>query len=187
MDTRSTPFRVMKIAVKTAVLAVVVAAVVYQTMFSPVPVDGVVVGRGEVVNEVLGTGTLQARTRAVISPRITGRLTQVLVDQSDAVKCGQLLATLDDGELRQQVAMATADVEVAKASLDRVEWEIAAARSADVLARSEYERVTQMRVAGAASAGEADTVVQRRDAASAELRRGGAAKVELQRQLVKAE
>ena len=187
MAPHSKVVRAFKILLKLGLLAALVAAVVYQTRFSPVPVDRVTVARETIVSEVLGTGTLQARTKAIISPRITGRLTKVLVDQSDAVKDHQVLATLDDGELRQQVAMAAADVDVARAALERVEWEISIARSNDVLARSDYERMAQMRATNAASAGEVDKVMQQHDAATAELRRAGAAKVELQRQLVKAE
>jgi HlyD family secretion protein len=111
----------------------------------------------------------------------------VLADQNDAIKAGAVLATLDDGELRQQVAVAAADVEVARASLERVEWEIDAARSANLLARTEHERIAQMLASGAASGGERDKAVQQRDAAAAEFRRASAAKVELERQLVRAE
>lgn len=179
--------RTLKIVLKVVIVAGVIGAVVYQLAFSPVPAKGVRVARGDVIDEVLGTGTLEARTKAGISPRITGRLTKVLADQNDRIKAGQVVATLDDGELRQQVAVAAADVEVAKAALERIEWEISVARSGDLLARTEYERIAQMVASSAASGGERDKAVQQRDAAAAELRRASAAKVELERQLVRAE
>ncbi len=39
----------------------------------------------------VGTGTLEARARTTISPRILERLAEVLVDQGDQVESGQLL------------------------------------------------------------------------------------------------
>jgi HlyD family secretion protein len=56
----------------------------------------------EVAAEVMGTGTLEARVKTTISPRIQERLAEVLVDQGDAVSAGQLLARLDDGELKRR-------------------------------------------------------------------------------------
>jgi multidrug efflux pump subunit AcrA (membrane-fusion protein) len=53
-------------------------------------------------------GTLEARVKTTISPRIQERLAEVLVDQGDAVSAGQLLARLDDGELKRQVEVAEA-------------------------------------------------------------------------------
>ena len=46
----------------------------------------------------MGTGTLEARVKTTVSARIQERLAEVLVDQGDKVKAGQLLARLDDAE-----------------------------------------------------------------------------------------
>jgi multidrug efflux pump subunit AcrA (membrane-fusion protein) len=59
-------------------------------------------------DEVMGTGTLEARVKTTVSARIQERLAEVLVDQGDKVKAGQLLARLDDAEIKQQVAIAEA-------------------------------------------------------------------------------
>ena len=75
-----------------------VALAVYRIKLAPVPVMAQKVVSGPVVAEVMGTGTLEARVKTTISPRIQERLAEVLVDQNDAVKTGQLLARLDDGE-----------------------------------------------------------------------------------------
>ena len=101
------------------IVAVVVALVVYRLKLSPMPVEVHTLTTGEVRGEVMGTGTLEARVKTTISPRIQERLAEVLVDQGDLVKCGQVLARLDDSETRDQVAIA-ATLLAARATVERV-------------------------------------------------------------------
>ena len=56
---------------------------VYWMRFAPASVAVSPVERGEVVAEVMGTGTLEARVKVTVSSKITGRLTTVAVDQGD--------------------------------------------------------------------------------------------------------
>ena len=76
---------------------------------------------GEIVAEVMGTGTLEAHFKSTISPRISGRIQEVLVDMGDRVTAGKLLVKLDDVDLKPQVEIAQASVEVARATLDRLQ------------------------------------------------------------------
>ena len=69
----------------------------------------------------MGTGTLEARTKAILSPRISGRLTEVSADQGDEVEAGRVMMRLDDSELKQQVEMAKVSIAAAKAALNRFE------------------------------------------------------------------
>ena len=110
-------------------VAVVVALVVYRLNFRPTPVAAHTIITGEVHGEVMGTGTLEARVKTTISPRIQERLAEVFVDQGDGVKAGQLLARLDDAELKQQVAIAEADLASARATVERVRADEARASS----------------------------------------------------------
>ena len=108
---KSSPLRISKAAragAKWLVVALVVGFAVYRMKFAPMPVVTHTLATGPVVAEVMGTGTLEARVKTTISPRIQERLAEVLVDQGDAVKAGQLLARLDDGELKMQVEVAEA-------------------------------------------------------------------------------
>ncbi len=91
---------------KWLVLAVIVVVVIYRAKFAPVPVQMFEVTPAVVAAEVMGTGTLVARVKTTISPRIQERLAEVLVDQGDTVHAGQLLARLDDSELTRQVEVA---------------------------------------------------------------------------------
>ena len=61
------------------IVAVVMAFAVYRLKFSPTPVMAHIVATGEVRGEVMGTGTLEARIKTTISPRIQERLAEVLV------------------------------------------------------------------------------------------------------------
>jgi ABC-type glutathione transport system ATPase component len=82
--------------IKLALAAAVVVVIAYRLRFAPVPVLGHEICPGSIAGEVMGTGTLEARVKTTISPRIQERLAEVLVDQNDRVETGQLLARLDD-------------------------------------------------------------------------------------------
>lgn len=128
-------------AAKLALVGAVVASAVYWVRFSPILVEAHRTDTGVVIAEVMGTGTLQPRVRASVGARITGRLAAVLADQSDRVKAGQLVATLDDSDLRQQVEVAKAELSLARAGVDRAAAAIVRAQANAVQARASYSRV----------------------------------------------
>ena len=103
------------------IIAMIAGFAVYKLKFAPLPVVAHTVARGEIVAEVMGTGTLEARVKTTVSARIQERLLEVLVDQGDTVKAGQLLARLDDAESKQQVAIAEATLAAAKQTAERVQ------------------------------------------------------------------
>jgi len=59
----------------------VVGGIIYWMKFAPVAVNTHTVECGTIVAEVMGTGTLEARVETTISPKISGRIVEVLVDQ----------------------------------------------------------------------------------------------------------
>jgi ABC-type dipeptide/oligopeptide/nickel transport system ATPase component len=91
--------------VKVVVVVGVAASGAYWLRFAPVPVTAFTLKPGVVVAEVMGTGTLEARVSATVSPKISGRIMEVLVDEGDQVEAGQALFRLDDSELKRQVGM----------------------------------------------------------------------------------
>jgi HlyD family secretion protein len=129
------------------------------------PAAGVVhlVATADVTGETMGTGTLEARLTASISPRITGRLTAVLVDQGDRVTAGQLLATLDEVEARRHLEAAEAASAAAAATATRIRTEEARAQA--VLSRAQLEHTRAVSLAESRSLAEAD-----RDKATEQLR-----------------
>lgn len=105
---------------KGVAIITVVAGIIYWVKFAPIPVSAHQVERGSIVAEVMGTGTLEARVEATVSPRISGRIEGVHVDQGERVSTGDVQVRLDDEELQQQVAIAQANVEAADAAIERL-------------------------------------------------------------------
>jgi HlyD family secretion protein len=169
------------------IVAIVAAFAAYRLEFSPLPVVALEAKPGPIVAEVMGTGTLEARVKTTISPRIQERLAEVLVDQNDTVTAGQLLARLDDGELRQQVEVATAALASARASVDRVKADEARALAVVQQARLNHKRVAELRGKKVASEDELDRAVEQLNVAEADVKRAQAAIIEAQRQVATAE
>ncbi len=155
----------------------------YRFLFSPVPVNTHTIAAGEIFGEVMGTGTLEARVKTVISPRIQERLAEVLVDQGDAVKAGQLLARLDEAETKQQVAIADATLAAARATVERVRADEARAQAVLKQAQLDHRRSTEL-LAGQA---DFDKTGEALHVAEADLTRAQAAIVEAQSQVFTAE
>ncbi|NLF38907.1 efflux RND transporter periplasmic adaptor subunit [bacterium] len=174
-------------SVKWLVLACGAALIVYKMEFSPAPALECAVTAGPISAEVLGTGTLEARTKTTISPRIQERLAAVLVDQGDMVTGGQLLARLDDGELRQQVGVAEASLIAARATVDRVRVDEARAKAVEKMMRSDYDRIVNLLATKVSSQAEYDKASEQLSVAEADLRRAQAAIIEAQSQAVMAE
>jgi RND family efflux transporter MFP subunit len=88
------------------------------------------------------SGTLAPRARVGLKPKLPGRLERILVDIGDRVAEGQIIATLDRGEVDAQVDAAVAAIGVATAGIESAEASLAHALS-------EHERATTLFEAGA--------------------------------------
>jgi HlyD family secretion protein len=150
-------------SLKWLLIPVVVAVAIYWMQFAPA--SGVLhtVALSDVTGETMGTGTLEARYAAAISPKITGRLTAVKVDQGDRVAAGQLLATLDDAEARRHLEAAEAARHAAAATVARTRTEEARAQA--VLKRAQLEHARAVSLADSRSVAESE-----RDKATEQLR-----------------
>jgi len=137
--------------------------------------------------DVLGTGTLEARVKTSISARIQERLVEVLVDQGDQVKKGQVLAKLDDAELRQQVAIAEATLAAAKQTAMRVEADLSRSEAVLAQARLDEKRLKGLLASSAVSQTDADKAAEALKVAEADLKRSNAAIAEAQGQVLVAE
>ena len=69
---------------------------------------------------VYATGTVEPSVMVPISPRFTARLVELKADEGDFVAKGQLLARLENDDLRRAIEVAEAEERYAKADLDRL-------------------------------------------------------------------
>ncbi len=74
------------------------------------------------------TGYVTPRRIATVSAQITGALTQVLIEEGEHVKAGQVLAHLDDTAARAALAQSQAGVAAAQAALVNIEANLGQAR-----------------------------------------------------------
>lgn len=169
------------------IVASLAGGVAYKLKFAPVPVTVHTVARGGIVAEVMGTGTLEARVRTTISARIQERLIETRVDQGDTVKSGQILARLDDAELKQQVAMAAATHAAAKQTADRVNADLARSEAVLAQARVNHDRLTGLAGSQAVSQADVDKSAEALLVAEADLKRANAAIAESAGQVLVAE
>ena len=63
------------------------------------------------------SGYVVARRQATVSAKITGKVAAVLIEEGQRVEAGEVIARLDDANVRAQVAQAAAQVEQQRANL----------------------------------------------------------------------
>jgi RND family efflux transporter MFP subunit len=178
--------RILQIAKLVLVLAVA-GGIVYWLKFSPVPVSEHRLELGQIVAEVMGTGTLEARVKSAISPKIAGRIEKLLADQGDQVKAGQLLFTLDDADLKRQAEIAEANIASSQAALERLKADQAQAAAVLEQARQNHGRIQKLVTQNAATAEDSDKATEAMGVAQAGVARAEAALLEGRKQLVAAE
>ncbi len=76
---------------------------------------------GPAVQAVYATGTVEASITVRIAPRVAGRLVELGADEGQDVKEGQILARLEDSDLRSAVAELEARERYARLQLERNE------------------------------------------------------------------
>ena len=175
---------------QTAVASVVVAgalAFVYWRLLAPVDVRSHEVRSGEIIAEVMGTGIVATHVKVTISANITGLLSEVLFDQGDQVKAGQIVARLDDRDLQRQVKVEEANISASRATVDRLLADRNSAKSTLELTSKNYERAQGLIPSGAISREEYDRYVDAFTTAKAGMERAEAALVEGQKLLIAAE
>ncbi len=74
------------------------------------------------------SGYVIARRQATVSSKLTGKVTEVLIEEGMAVREGQVLARIDDSLPRAQLALALAQLASAEAGLAEVQAQLEEAR-----------------------------------------------------------
>ena len=95
------------------------------------------------------SGYVTARRSATVSSKVTGKVTEVLVDEGMEVKEGQLLAKLDASNVEAALRLAQAQLEATRTALEET-------RSNHDLAEKELARVNKLSTSGASSQSDLD-------------------------------
>ena len=77
--------------------------------------------RGDIVETVTATGTVNAVTTVLVGTQVSGTINNIYVDFNSPVKKGQLIARIDPATFEAQVAQARANLLAAKANLEKSE------------------------------------------------------------------
>ena len=110
----------------------------YQNRTRPEPtVTTVPVSRGEVVERVQATGTLEAVTTVTVGTQVSGVVQELYADFNSIVRKGQVIARLDPSILQVQIESQRANVVRAEADLERL-------RVALADAQQKYDRATAL-------------------------------------------
>lgn len=179
--------RYLKGILKSLVIIIVAGVAAYSLFFSPVPVKTVKVVEGSIIAEAMGTGTLEAHIRAAISPKISGRIARIHVDQGDRVSKGQILVTLDDEDILQQVEMAKAELALAQAGVERAQAQINRTEAITKNARVTYSRYSKLTDSQAVSVKDIDKAREEMEVSEAELHREQTSKIEAEKQVARAQ
>ncbi|HEX4893848.1 MAG TPA: efflux RND transporter periplasmic adaptor subunit, partial [Hyphomicrobiaceae bacterium] len=120
-------------------------------------------GIGEFVETALVTGTLVAREEILVGPEVEGlRVTEVLAEEGDRVKKGQVLARLVSDTLEAQIAQNDAAQARADAAIAQSRSNIASAEARLEEARNAYERGRPLSKSGVIS----ESTMDQREAAA---------------------
>jgi len=149
--------RSRKVLAVVAIMILVAAAVAIKIL-SPIKAEYISPQKRHLVQEVFGTGTVEARVLVTAGSKITGRVKKLHVDQGDFVKKGQLLAVLESEDLqalvRQAVDTQQKSVSMESATKSDLARAQAATRAADAalqkseatmkLAKQTFERYDEL-------------------------------------------
>ena len=75
------------------------------------------VERGSLVSAVSTTGTLNAVTTVLVGSQLSGQIKELMADFNSEVKAGQMIARLDQDQIKARLAQAQADLEASKAQV----------------------------------------------------------------------
>ena len=116
-------------------------------------------GAGAVLD---ASGYVTARRRATVSSKVTGKVTEIYVEEGQSVRQGQVLARLDDSQMRASLALAEAQLSASRKSFAEDQARLHEAE----LNLGRRQRLLKERVVGSA---EVDTVQSEVDSLKARI------------------
>ncbi|MEK7404019.1 MAG: efflux RND transporter periplasmic adaptor subunit [Acidobacteriota bacterium] len=115
-----------------------------ETKSAPVAVKAIAVSPAEWPVTYEATGTVRARTAAVISSKVMGYVREVTVRAGDRVRQGQLLVRLDARDLEAAWRQAQAALNEARSAVPEADNAVAAARASLDLAQVTHRRLEDL-------------------------------------------
>ena len=126
------------------------------------------VGRGDLVQVVRATGTVQPIKTVQVGTQVTGPVQKLYVDYNDRVKQGQVVAQIDPTVYQAQVDQGRANWRAAQANVDST-------RAKLIQAEAELKRNRELKVRDLVSQSDLDTTVANRDVLAAQVKQAEAA------------
>lgn len=166
---RSAPHRGgrrLLIVAAAALVVIAVLAVLLVGGSTPITIEVAVArpadaaGSSTILN---ASGYVEPRRKSTVAAKITGRVSEVLVDEGMAVVEGQVLARLDDSDARRRYEAIGAERDVARAAIDELEVNLGDAERT-------LRRIRELHADGVASIQDLDTATAGVDALRARLR-----------------
>ena len=131
--------------------------------------------RGDIVDAVSTTGTLQPVTTVQIGSQVSGNISYLGADFNSIVKQGQIIAKLDPSLLQAQLEQSKANVLRSQADVAQSEANLSRARVALLDAQQKYARAKQLDAKGLAPQADMDAAKIAVDSAQSSLQSAEAA------------
>ncbi|MBO0906074.1 efflux RND transporter periplasmic adaptor subunit [Jiella sonneratiae] len=164
-------------AASVAVAGVCVAAafVLGLRYLVPHPAKGEVVHPGTLVVDRRGPGTLDAIDKSTVGATIQGRIAGIGVDRGDKVAKGDVVAELEAGDLKNQLAVSKAAAAAASAAVEKARVDRQRRRATLDNARQTHARQASLRQTGSTTQANLDAARASLHEAEADLAAAGAA------------
>jgi HlyD family secretion protein len=166
MEDRQGPGWKLWLSIAVVLLAVAAGAWAWLRLPSAVEVRTATaraVSSGAAAGAVLdASGYVTARRQATVSSKVTGKVTEILVEEGMAVREGQVLARLDDVTARKQLALSEAQAASSQRALQEIEVRLREARL-------NQRRMRDLREKGITTQAQSDTADAEVDSLAARL------------------
>jgi HlyD family secretion protein len=148
-----------------ALAAIIVLPVTFKLLRSgdAKKVDVETVSMRTLTPSILASGALTYESQVTLTPEISGRVKEILVDEGDVVKAGQLLLRLDPEAARADIAQIEAALRQSALNIER----LTVSRDAQIV---KWKRNEQLKEKGLIDASQFDDFVTQKEMADVELR-----------------
>ena len=106
------------------------------------------ISRGEIIDTVGSTGTLQAVTTVQVGSQVSGNISMLGADFNSIVKKGQVIARLDPSLFQAQVDQANANLIKAQADVVRAQADVDRSKVALIDANQKFTRAKELQAKG---------------------------------------